>query len=260
MSDRFNTLATLPNALFVGLLGGAVLSAGCTLSVLDDLNTETLQPKPDAGIDAGPPDDVDGDDAGMDSGEPDDEPGEDAGAADAGQDAGSEKPDSGSCHPVVPKDHKRVFVTSELFSGPLMSLEHMDAQCKRLADAACLGGSWRVWLSDKTRTPFGRLDHSQVPYKRVDGVQIAGKWTQLVDGSLDASISIDEQGEAVTGIVWTATTTAGHGFPSLTCDGWQSSSSSLNAKTGLCTATGMDWTHQVDTSCGAEARVYCFDQ
>jgi hypothetical protein len=263
MSDRFNTPTRLPNALFLGLFGSAVLSsASCTLSVLDHLGAES--PPHDAGVDEGPPADVDSGPGDMDSGsEPPPDAGHDTDEADADagpMDAGVEKPDADTCHPVVPTDHKRVFVTSELFAGPLMSLEHMDAECERLADESCLGGTWRVWLSDKTRTPFTRLNHSPAPYERLDGKQVASKWSDLVDGLLENSISIDEQGEPATGIVWTGSTAAGNGFASLTCNGWQASDSSFAAKTGICTATGMEWTHQVDTSCGNQARVYCFEQ
>jgi hypothetical protein len=252
MSDCFSKSRTPSSALWLSLFGGALLSSSCTLSVLDNLGSGGS----DAGTDAAVPNKPDGG-AGMDSGS---NPGEDASVADAGVvDSGVELVDAG-CNPDVPTTFKRVFVSSEVLSGPLGSLDDMDAKCQLLANSQCLGGTWKVWLSDQMHSPSTRMVHATVPYKRLDGAMVASKWSDLIDGSLGASISITELGTSVTGIVWTATATSGNGFTSLTCDSWQSNSPSLSAKTGNCASSGSTWTHQDDSPCSDEARIYCFEQ
>jgi len=59
----------------------------------------------------------------------------------------------------------------------------------------------------------------------------------LWNGSIAASISLDEDGNAVTGFVWTGTASDGAGFPTLALG-----SGGAIAALGLATATSAAWT------------------
>ncbi len=91
---------------------------------------------------------------------------------------------------------KRVFVTSESYSGNLGGLDGADAKCQARADAANLPGTYRAWVSDSTGSPSTRFTQSAIPYKLVDGTLIAGNWADLVDGALVTTITKTEFGGA----------------------------------------------------------------
>jgi hypothetical protein len=258
MTDCFSKSRTPSSARWLSLFGGALLSSSCTLSVLDDLGAGST----DAGIDAAAPSEGKRDSGaeGMDSSMGIE--GSDASVADAGApDSGSGHEVDAGCHPDVPTTFKRVFVSSEVLSGPLGSLDDMDAKCQLLADAQCLGGTWKVWLSDDNASPATRMTKAnKVPYKRIDGQTVADNWSDLTDGDLKVSIGITELGAPVSGFVWTSTTTSGYSFVSLTCDNWHSALPTFSAKTGNCGTATSSWTHQDDAPCSGEARIYCFEQ
>jgi hypothetical protein len=129
---------------------------------------------------------------------------------------------------------KRVFVTSNIYRGDLGGLLGADAKCQALADAAGLGGEFKAWLSaaGPGNSAADRLTHATGPYVRVDGVQVAANWTDLVDGLLSAPISIDEHGAPVisgTMGVWTGTNTAGRlQAPNVICNDWLSKEVPVN--------------------------------
>jgi hypothetical protein len=117
--------------------------------------------------------------------------------------------------------------------------------------------------------PNDFMDHSTVPYLRVDGVMVASNWADLTDGSLLAPIDVDETGQIVPAeskSVWRNTNsdgtpnTGGSDPPAPTdCAGWT-------------TAEGDGWfadAYRVDQrwtalpsvmSCDDSARIYCFQQ
>jgi hypothetical protein len=232
--------------------------SGCTLGVLDDLATGATETNAfrDAGMDAG------GTDPELDAGEagtsPLDAGDGDAGATDAGADGG---PSEDACVPA-PTDHKRVFVTSQRFPGPLGSILAADLRCQNIANALCLGGEWRAWLSATNNSAAMRFTHASVPYRLVDGTQVADNWTDLVDGTLDAPINLDEHGEPMPNNeqqAWTGTTQAGNTFPDKHCQDWSSSGGDY-AKFGRPTSSDFTWTADHDIVCAATARLYCFEQ
>src|SRR5262245_59197581 len=130
-----------------------------------------------------------------------------------------------SCN--VPGGSCTVFVTSQLFTGNLGGLVGADAKCQQLADGAQLPGAFKAWLSDSTTDARDRLTQATVPYIRVDGIQIADGFQDLVDGSLDAPINVTEQGDTVPPfqLVWTGTNEEGRlglgpGASIQTCTEW----------------------------------------
>ena len=119
-----------------------------------------------------------------------------------------------------------------------------------------------AWLSASGETPSSRLFHSPVRYVRVDGVKIADDWADLVDGSLDNPISVDESGNPVSSEVWTDTNSSGGTTNQLSdCEDWTSSSAqSSPGGVGLSTVTNDDWTAVYTKVCNAQLRLYCFEQ
>jgi hypothetical protein len=117
---------------------------------------------------------------------------------------------------------KRVFVTSTTYIGNLGGLVGADDKCQERADAAGLSGTFKAWLSaaGTGNSAAERLTHAPVPYVRVDGVQVAANFTDLVDGTLAAPISLDEFGNPFTiNAVWTGTLPDGHSAGA-DCRGW----------------------------------------
>jgi hypothetical protein len=167
---------------------------------------------------------------------------------------------------------KTVFITSVIYPGTLGGLSGADARCNERAVAAGLAGNYKAWLSDSTGSPNTRFTRNTGPYLRTDGVQIASGYTDLTDGSLAASINIDEfgvpipGGERILGAAWTYT--LGNGDPTLDpalsdCQDWTSGSPFQGFK-GSPYATDSCWTtgcFAASFNCGSQgARLYCMEQ
>lgn len=68
-----------------------------------------------------------------------------------------------------------------------------DALCQADADAAGLDGTFFARIADTT-APTGTIDtftQSPYPYELVDGTRIADDWDDLVDGEIQACITLD---------------------------------------------------------------------
>jgi hypothetical protein len=55
-------------------------------------------------------------------------------------------------------------------------------------------GLFRAWLSTDLASPADGFLKSDVPYVRLDDVQVAADWQDLIDGTLDAPINVSELG------------------------------------------------------------------
>ena len=156
---------------------------------------------------------------------------------------------------------KAVFVTADWlrpdFGGALAG----DAICQQTAEAAGLGGTFMAWLSDSTTSPSVRFTPSAAPYRRLDGVLVAGDWAQLTSGVLLAPLEIDENG----GVnpfaeVWTATFTDGTAFPP-TCLDWTTQDIAQTGSAGRTSDTDFEWTNVYSQFCDRTGlRLYCFQQ
>jgi len=160
--------------------------------------------------------------------------------------------------------YKRVFVSSTLTNnGSLGGLNAVDTSCQALADAQVLGGTWKAWLSDATRSPATRFTHASIPYRLVDGTLIANNWTQLTSGTLAHAIDHDETGAPATGVteVWTGTLPDGT-YEGDSCKNWTNSSTSpFLAEVGTFDQPDSRWTAVYLQFCDrGSLRVYCFEQ
>jgi hypothetical protein len=154
---------------------------------------------------------------------------------------------------------KRVFVSSTTTQGNFGGTSGADGICANLASAAGLSGSFKAWLSVAGDGPSTRFTEAAVPYALVDDTVIANDWSDLTDGSLAHAIDLDENGHAVSGDVWTSTTTAGAPTTTNTnCTDYTSTSGF-----GVCGNTGLKtggWTNSSTPGCALSLRLYCFEQ
>ena len=193
------------------------------------------------------------------AGQDGDQPGADAAPpADAGDgtpavDAAAGEPDAAAA-----AASKLVFVTSSRHTGNLGGVEGADAICATRAAAADLPGTFKAWVSASDAAARDRLSHGEAPYLRTDGVQVADDWADLVDGSLDAPMSRDENGAAVEDDAWTGTLATG--AASTSCSGFTSSSAANAGVCGSTTASDGTWTDNIVPPCYLELRLYCVEQ
>lgn len=166
--------------------------------------------------------------------------------------------------------YRHVFVTSQVFTGDLGGLDGADAKCQAAAQAGDLSGTYRAWLSSLTESALDRLVHSQIPYRLVDGKEVASDWDDLTDGTLLAGINVSElKGAPGKGahtcmpdslsIVWTGTTETGSPVGGeYFCGGWASPSGSGYA--GVAGSVDSTWTANCLAKCNDQASLYCVEQ
>ena len=197
-----------------------------------------------------------------------------------------------------PQEGKVVFVSSQLFNGNFGGgqrvLGHLEAdqRCQDAATEASLSGSFKAWISGRVDTGEGPLPHgvadrftqSADPYRLVNGTQVADDWADLVDGSLDHAIDLDEYGNPVgeETRVWTNTRTDGTAWdnsrqcavgPSIDIPGlwtWSCGAPSWTAgdcgfqsgKYGQANSTSGSWTGTGSSNigCSSQFHLYCFEQ
>jgi hypothetical protein len=122
-----------------------------------------------------------------------------------------------------------------------------------------------AWLSDDTQSPSTRFTlKSTGPYWTVDRVKIADNWTDLTDGTLDATIFVTETGFNPGGglfRVWTHTQpdgTAG-GVGNVHCSNWTTAGAG-GGDTGWCALDTEEWTESNVSDCFLPRHLYCFQQ
>lgn len=158
-----------------------------------------------------------------------------------------------------------VFLTSTTQQGNLGGLAGADIICQQRAQAANLLGAYKAWLSDAAQSPATRFVQSTGPYRRVDGVTVAGNWADLTDGTLDAPITVAETGAVFDALdlrSWTHTLangTAG-GVLNANCSNWTSADNGVNGDEGQVAATSDDWTDFASGTCNNNFHLYCFQQ
>lgn len=179
-------------------------------------------------------------------------------------DDGNVENDDG-CSSDCRKEFRYVFVTSDTFSGDLGGHQGADEKCQAAASSAGLSGMFRAWLSTSTEDPVDALVQSAVPYRRLDGMQVAQNWPDLIDGMLDTPINLTEKMTFVPGPVcdsraaWTASFANGTEYDAgKTCSDWTSNSGTTTG--GNPNETTGAWSHGCPLSCASLASLYCVEQ
>ena len=96
------------------------------------------------------------------------------------------------CSAECTKEFRRVFVTSEVFTGNLGGIAGADQKCLAAAESAGLPGVYIAWISSSEGSPAERFIQSAVPYRQLDGTEIASNWDDLIDGTLQSGIYLTE--------------------------------------------------------------------
>lgn len=178
-------------------------------------------------------------------------------AVDAGTDAGVDAAvDAGTDAGV---SERRVFVTSTTQTASLGGIDGADALCASQAAAAGLSGEFNAWLSTVDSAVADRFVRSTQPYVLVDGTRIADDWDDLTDGTLQAILNLDANGEARGGDVWTGTLPSGLSFAETDCDGFTSGTVGA-ALCGTTQSINAGWTASQVPRCDTPLRLFCFEQ
>jgi hypothetical protein len=192
-------------------------------------------------------------DAGMDSGT---DAGPDAGS-DAGPDAGTDAgTDSGVDSGV---SEWRIFITNTVQNADLGGLDGADQLCASQAADAGLEGDFQAWLSTRSLSVSDRLMHADGPYVLVDGTLVANDWDDLLDGSIQAPINLDANGDLRGGDTWTGTLATGASYSSDDCAAFTSGSGGI-ALCGSSESTSSTWTENITPACSTGLRLYCIEQ
>lgn len=194
-------------------------------------------------------------------------PGADAAGSDTGTDTGN---DADGAVGMVPCNGslncaRYVFVTSTLYSPSALGagggISGANLACATRANTnALLGGrAWQAWLSIGG-SPAAGMVHGTRPYRRVDGTAIANDWNDLVNGTIAASLSIDETGTALSAgfKAWTGTNPDGTVLASA-CADWTNNIEGFGTQ-GSTVALDANWTNSSAGPCTDTARIYCFEQ
>lgn len=161
---------------------------------------------------------------------------------------------------------KRVFITASAVSPNLGGLSGADSLCTSRARAAGLPGDYKAWLSDDATSARDRLTRASIPYVRLDGIVVANNFTDLIDGSIQAPISITENGTPVSGggftiFAWTGTRPDGTSEPGRNCSGWRDATNASSALAGVL-QTGASWSSIQNIGCAGfgSDHLYCLQQ
>ena len=164
-------------------------------------------------------------------------------------------------------DCKRIaFVTSAAFSGDLGGTAGADAKCNAAAKtvAGLAARSFRAWLSGTGKPAGDRVARGTDTYRRTDDAIIASSYTDLVDGTLEKPISLDENGNTLGSgtldrSVWTGTTSAG-AADTFNCLDWTSADILETGTYGDSTETTAAWSESAQSSCNAQRHLYCLEE
>ncbi len=150
---------------------------------------------------------------------------------------------------------RRVFVTSASYASDF-GLAGADANCQAAADSANLGGVWTAWLSTSNTPAKSRIgDHRYVLVNT--SIVVAENKADLIDGSLENKIELNELGNPTSTVTWTGTLEDGSASAD-TCSDWTSTEGS--ARFGFAAYADARWTSWVSMSCGEQVSLYCFEK
>lgn len=178
--------------------------------------------------------------------------------------------DGDGCSQACLKEFRRVFVTSELFTGDLNGVAGADDACQEAADKVGFPGEFRAWLSSAESTPAQTFFNSKVPYKDVMNKVVADDWGSLATGNLESGIYLTENGETATSgphpcvppddvvVVWSNTYPEGTLLSDAnSCSSWTGVGDGSVGRLGALTSS---WTQACVVPCTTMAPLYCFEQ
>jgi len=154
-----------------------------------------------------------------------------------------------------------VFHTAFVRIGsPLGGLTGADAMCQSAAESGELPGAFVAWLSTTTVDAVDRLTPGSGPFLLPSGTKVADDIADLTDGTLDAPINENRNGDINPSIeIATATLPNGTYTGNGDCNAWTSASAFDNHIQGLSTAATSSWTLYQNNDCNIFTGLYCFE-
>lgn len=156
-------------------------------------------------------------------------------------------------------NHKRVFITSTVFSGAVGGLDAADMYCQSAATAAGLAGTYRAWLSDASSNAFDRTADVGPWYSTSDTLAFASKADLR---AAPQSELLDEVGGYPQNLAgaWTGSDAQG-AATNETCEGWTNATTGATATTGTGFGQDSQWGGgSTSLPCNAQAPLICFQQ
>ena len=162
----------------------------------------------------------------------------------------------------TPAPIKRVFTTSQRFGGNLGGIAGADQKCNSAAAAAQLGGTWRALISTATVHARDRIVDGE--YRTLIGFRVARSKADLLDGSLENSISTNEFAQPASTSVWTGSDYNGT-YLAPNCQNWTTSSAGtlnnpLKGWAGSSNSNASFLTAHGTLLCNTQAGLFCFEQ
>ena len=166
--------------------------------------------------------------------------------------------------PAPDPGHVKVLLTSGAYPGTMAAgsgggLAGADTTCTDVATLAGQTGTWTAWLSDSTTPAVDRIFDGGTRYQLINGTVIADNMADLLDGTLDAPILIDESGnEGGSKEVWTGTLADGT-YPGVdTCSDWTTKDAAGRGLIGRADKVDATWSSVFADACSLFNRLYCF--
>ncbi len=153
-----------------------------------------------------------------------------------------------------------IFVSSNTYNGNLGGLSGADTICNNLASASGLSGGFKAWLSHSTSNISDEIIPDDVVafYLSDNTTKVADNSTDLLSGTIQNFINLDESGTINNIQVWTGTNESGYVTTNQHCSDWTSSSPSVNGKIGNSNRQNKEWTDYGDEKCNDAYAIYCF--
>lgn len=158
-----------------------------------------------------------------------------------------------------------VFISSEVYQGfALDGLYGADQRCRSLAAKAGLDRflTFKAWLSTPSMPVSGRFLHSRGRYVLVNGLVVAQNWEALTSGTIETTITVDENSQSQDVRAWTGTLASGEPADgSEFCEDWADDSGLLKfGGSGLSVNTDAAWSFFDHAPCDSELHLYCVEQ
>ncbi|MBL8953281.1 MAG: hypothetical protein JNK82_21055 [Myxococcaceae bacterium] len=158
----------------------------------------------------------------------------------------------------VPAAARRAFLSTPWAPGS--GLAGADTHCSNLATDAGFPGTYRALLATSTASAASRFSGGGNPWYRPDGVQLSNTGTDLLGGSLQASLNVTAAGSyGIRAAVLTgAASLSSIGTIASTCSDWTSTAG--QATTSQTTITSNFWSATFMANCNAGTPMYCLQQ
>ncbi len=159
-------------------------------------------------------------------------------------------------------DERVAFISSTTTNGSLGGVQGANTYCQTRAETAGLSGRYIAWIANSNpySAPAFVFERASMPYVRVDGVQIADDWTDLVSGTINSRLNVTEvQGAGPSGVFTNVTEFGLQNSSTSHCVDF-TSSGGVTVKGGASSSTDAGWTNQPTLACNTNRALYCFEQ